>query len=98
MNKQILKDPNGGTYEGEVKNGQPHGQGSLLFLNGDKYVGEFKNGTPEGQGTFFFKNGDKYTGGYKNGDMHGEGIIELSDGITKMICKDGQIIGKFNEN
>ena len=42
MKNETLKDSKGGTYTGEVKNGQPYGQGTFLFANGDKYIGEFK--------------------------------------------------------
>ena len=35
--------PDGRTYEGEWKNGNPNGQGTFTYPNGEKYVGEWKN-------------------------------------------------------
>lgn len=37
-------------YEGEVKDGRPHGKGSSKFLSGNKYTGEWKEGKREGFG------------------------------------------------
>ena len=37
-------------YLGEWKNKNPHGQGTIIYLNGDKYVGEFKDGLYDGWG------------------------------------------------
>jgi hypothetical protein len=31
------------TYEGELNDGERHGQGTLTSADGDKYVGEFEN-------------------------------------------------------
>lgn len=40
-----------GIYEGAIKDGLPHGQGSIVYNNGDKFVGSFVNGW-EVKGTF----------------------------------------------
>ena len=37
-------------YEGELKNGKPHGNGMLTTADGGVYKGEFKNGKPNGHG------------------------------------------------
>ena len=41
-------------YVGDIRNGVPNGQGTLIFPDGDKYVGKFKDGEYHGQGTYSF--------------------------------------------
>lgn len=41
---------NGVMYEGQEKDGQPHGYGRYFFSNGTVFVGQFKNGKKHGQG------------------------------------------------
>ena len=43
--------PDGRTYEGEWKNGNPNGQGTFTWSNGRKYAGVYKEGKPHGNGT-----------------------------------------------
>ena len=54
-------------YVGEIKNGQPNGQGKWTFLDGKNYVGEFWYGTFHGQGTFTRSDGEKFIGEFKDG-------------------------------
>ena len=65
--------PDGRTYEGEWKNGNPNGQGTFTDPKLGKYVGEHKDGLPHGQGTFTWSNGRKYVGEYKDGKPNGLG-------------------------
>ena len=37
-------------FEGEHKNGEPNGQGTVTYSNGNKYVGGWKDGKFNGQG------------------------------------------------
>jgi hypothetical protein len=95
----------GGTYTGELKNGKPHGQGTLNstgeggYASG-KYVGEWKDGRKHGQGTFSSKEGggylgEKYVGEWKDGRKHGQGSCTWSDG-NKYVgeWKDGRKHGQ----
>ena len=75
-----LKLTNGNFYTGEMKNGDPNGQGTETFPNGNKYVGEFKDGSPNGQGTETFPNGQKYVGEFKDGKENGYGTYTWFDG------------------
>ena len=56
-------------YQGDVKNGKPHGLGYLIYSNGNRYVGRWKNGEKNGLGTETDRNGFGYEGEWKNGYM-----------------------------
>ena len=53
---------NFGKYEGEIKNGEPNGQGTLTIYDGTKFEGGFKNGVPYGLVTKTYPSGSKYVG------------------------------------
>ena len=66
--KKTLIFPDETKYVGEVKNGKPHGQGTLTYPDkGGKYVGQWRNGKYHGQGELTFWNGDKLKGNFING-------------------------------
>ena len=50
----------GGSYEGEVKNNNPHGIGHQITPEGEEYYGEFVDAKREGKGTLLLTNGDIY--------------------------------------
>ena len=66
-----------GTYEGEVKDGLPSGQGIFVTTDEDiswEYVGEWKNGVMNGQGTTTYFNND---GTYKEfTGEHAKGMVK----------------------
>ena len=55
-------------FEGEHKNGEPNGQGTVTYSNGKKYVGGWKDGKINGQGTYTWSDGKKYVGEWKKGN------------------------------
>jgi len=83
---------NGDTYDGEWKDGKPHGQGIKdFFESGAQYNGEWKDGKYHGQGTYTFSNCDQYDGEWKDGKQHGHGIYTFSNGSQiDGEWKDGQ--------
>jgi hypothetical protein len=85
----------GVTYVGEVRNGQPHGQGTLTWASGAEYVGEFKDGKMHGQGIFTFPDGSQFIGKYQNNKGNGQGTLLKVDG-TKYVgeWKDGKPHGQ----
>lgn len=71
--------PDGSKYEGEIRNGDPHGRGTLYYSEDDpsqkeKYEGGFEYGRPEGEGTMIWRNGAKYVGFWRAGKMDGRGV------------------------
>ena len=95
-------------YLGEIENGGPNGQGTLISPDGDKYVGEFKDGYRNGQGTYAWSNGNKYIGEWRDGKYHGQGTYTSINGYKYVgewrenkswngneYDKNGNIIGKF---
>ena len=71
---------NGNKYVGELNNGEPNGQGTMIFTDGSKYVGEFKNGNFNGQASYTFLDGESYVGEFKNNDFNGQGRYTFLDG------------------
>ena len=54
-----------GVYEGTLKDGKPHGQGTLVYFDGaleggHNYTGRWRSGKKHGYGVMIWKNGDKY--------------------------------------
>ena len=73
-------------YEGETKNDEPNGIGTLTYPNGHKFEGEWNDGEQHGRGTFTWSDGRKYTGMFKNGKQYGKGTYTYLDG-TKHLGK-----------
>ena len=71
---------NRGTYEGPLKNGEPHGVGKWVHPDGTSYKGDFYEGKIQGYGEYTFPNGVVYIGELRNGKAHGEGIMIHPDG------------------
>ena len=72
--------PDGRTYQGEWKKGNPNGQGTFSYPKLGIYVGEHKDGFPHGQGSFTWSNGRKYAGVFKEGKPNGQGTETFPDG------------------
>lgn len=60
-------------YEGQIKDGEFHGQGHLIYLNGDEYTGTLISGGRSGHGTMTYRNGDIYEGDWQADQHHGQG-------------------------
>ena len=78
-------------YEGDVVNGQFHGQGTLTFPNKSKYIGRFKNNEMnDSEATHIVLNDDGstneiYKGGFKNNLRHGTGTLKTRDRKKKKV-------------
>ena len=79
---------NGDEYEGDWKNGQPHGHGIFKYQSDAKvYIGTFSHGMRQGSGTCAYVegswfDGQKYEGHWLNDDWHGHGRLTYKDGIV----------------
>ena len=83
------------SYEGEWKDGNPHGQGTET-KSSHVYVGEWKDGMKNGQGTFTFPDGEKYVGEFKEGKFIKENLS--ADGnCVKGNCVNGQGTETFED-
>jgi len=85
---------NGMRYDGEFKNGLPHGKGATTHPNGDRYVGEFKSGDKHGNGTFAYSNGSSYVGEFKDGKRHGKGTFTWASGSFA----GDKYVGEYKDN
>ena len=49
----------GGSYQGELLQGKPHGKGTTNYNNGNVYEGEYVKGKRQGFGIYTFFDGEK---------------------------------------
>ena len=83
-------------YEGQIKDGKPHGFGTKVWLaNGEVYEGYWENGIMHGEGTLKMEDLSVYSGGFLFGKFDGEGQIVRGDqSVTRGTFKNGVITGK----
>ena len=91
-------------WEGEIKNGVPHGQGKFItpdfyseveFYNGSKFQGTFENGEIK-EGTFTWSTGNKYIGTYRNNKQWNGEMIYV-DRIENTKYVNGEIVKEYDE-
>lgn len=76
---------NGDTYDGEWRENEKHGIGTLNYLNEGEYFGRFENGKRHGEGVFTYKKTkDVYSGFWKYGEKHGFGTYTFYDSKLKL--------------
>lgn len=68
------------SYEGELEEGQPQGEGKATFANGDIYEGDWELGSLSGKGTYNWTDGDIYVGDWDGNERHGQGRQTYADG------------------
>ena len=79
--KDVLTWADGRRYEGEVRDGAPHGQGVLSMPDGTCCGGEWRDGLQHGQGFDTWPDGTpRYAGGFLKGLWHGQGVLTWQDG------------------
>ncbi len=72
-----------GTYQGALKDGEPHGQGTLTLNNGDVYTGSFKAGLFHGPGRYTAADGSVTEGVFSEGYLK-----ESSAGTPARVAPD----------
>jgi hypothetical protein len=85
-------------YEGELKDGKPHGKGKYVYADGNVYEGDWKDDKKHGKGKSVNADGAVYEGDWKDDKKHGQGRFVYADGAVyegdwKDDKKHGQ--GKF---
>ena len=72
----------GSSYEGEHRNGTPHGSGEQTWPDGKRFRGDFRNGLPHGFGTMAWPGGDLLESQWRNGRSRGRGVMTGPDGTS----------------
>merc|ERR1711988_468176 len=100
---------NGNVYEGQMKDGEQHGKGKMVYnaddlnhsekhLNhrkGEVYEGDWKNDNRDGKGIYKWADGDVYVGAYKDDKKHGNGTYTWANGnVYDGDWKDDKMHGK----
>ena len=71
-----LRLDDGAVYNGEWRNGQPHGSGVWATIEGDLFCSEsWQNGAKHGKTVDVLCDGCVYRGNYEVGKRHGDGIL-----------------------
>ena len=94
--KPLFKDyGDWGSYEGDLKDGDRHGNGKMVYDSGNYYEGGFLNNKFHGKsGTYQWADGDKYVGSWKDGERHGFGAFTNADGsVEYSMYESGQAQG-----
>jgi hypothetical protein len=89
----ITKD--GGSYSGELANGQRHGRGKQNYPNGDVFTGCFHQDKRLGIGRLDFANGGFYLGEWKDDERCGKGSLTYANkdmyvGVWAKGMRDGE--------
>ncbi len=74
-------------YEGEWKNGQRTGTGTMVWKNGAVYEGQWQEGTRHGSGVHTYAKDNenglvRYEGDWENGKRHGTGTLLWASGAS----------------
>ena len=67
------------TYEGELQDGKPHGQGVMSWTDGRCYEGNFRDGHLD-SGVLTWPDGRRYKGDFFRGYLSGDGVMTWPDG------------------
>jgi hypothetical protein len=71
-----LRLDDGAVYNGEWRNGQPHGSGVWATIEGDLFCSQnWQNGAKHGKTVDVLCDGCVYRGNYEYGKRHGEGLL-----------------------
>jgi hypothetical protein len=84
--------PNGDSYQGQLLDGKPHGQGTMNYAGVDRrtYVGNWVNGARQGRGEVTWPSGARFEGEFRNDKANGQGMQTEADG--------GFYIGSWRDN
>ena len=94
--KASLTLPDGKRFEGELRDGLPHGAGIVTSPDGTRYEGEFREGKMHGQGVVSHPDGIRYAGEFRDGEPMGflNGMLNHARGIGSRSSWRGKGKGK----
>ncbi len=92
------REYNNGTYVGEWKDGNMHGQGTFTSTKGTQYVGAWKHGKMHGEGTYTFVSGNKYIGESKNDSQWTGKEYDKDGNIISAITNGKEMLAVIEEN
>ena len=70
----------GRRYTGEFVNGQPEGQGKMVYKDGSSFEGQWVSGVRSGSGKMIDADGNIYEGEFSNGKPNGQRKMKHPDG------------------
>ena len=70
----------GSKYKGPLKNGNPVGQGQIIYGDGSTYEGDWEEGNADGYGILTFKDLSRYEGEWSKGKYNGQGTYVAPSG------------------
>jgi hypothetical protein len=73
----------GDYYEGGLKGGKKHGQGTFKWADGNTYTGGYVDDNQHGHGTFKWAGGTTYTGAFAADNFHGQGKKTMANGTVQ---------------
>jgi len=78
--RMTIEYTDGAVYQGQVVNGRPNGEGTLVYIDGSRYDGSFRDGDRVGRGTLNIVGGWRYEGEFRNDRIDGRGTLVWPDG------------------
>jgi len=87
----------GTEYEGEFRNGLPHGYGTCRFYNGDEHTGAWKDNKQDGEGTYRYADGTVKTGTWKDGVHIAADAASSASGCISGNCENGYGTYKYSD-
>lgn len=72
------KYANGAIYQGNLIDGRPEGEGTIIFPDGSRYEGSWRGGAYNGWGKYFFASGAVFEGMWAKSTMEGEGKLTVN--------------------
>ena len=79
---EILDLGDGRVYRGEVLDGRPHGEGTMIWPSGTAYFGQWAHGARYGTGTYRDREGGVYADEYRDGERSGHSRFTWPNGAA----------------
>jgi hypothetical protein len=76
-------------YEGDWRDGVPHGEGTYSYADGRRFEGRFEVGRVNGRARFVYPSGDVLEGEFRNDELFGVGRMARTSGEVLMVQLQG---------